>query len=208
MTETAPPTPDASELVPGWLIRLAAVGWRLLAAIALAVVLVQIVVTLWTVTASILLAGIIAATFAPFVLRLRDRGWSRIKAAAAVFIGAGVVIIAILAVITLAFLPYVSEFLSALTSGIAAVQARLADVNVPPEIGRLISDATDALKAWASTAASNVAGNVGSVATIAVLGTFLTFFFLMDGDKAWVWALSSANTWRRDAITSSGHIAL
>src|SRR5215831_10059322 len=54
MTETAPPPLDASELVPGWLIRLAAVGWRLLAAIALGVVLVQIIVVLWTVTASIL----------------------------------------------------------------------------------------------------------------------------------------------------------
>src|SRR5262245_9167841 len=208
MTETATPPPDESTLVPSWLIRLAAVGWRLLAAIALGIVLIQIIIVLWTVTASILLAGIVAATFAPFVLRLRDRGWSRIKAAAAVFLGAGVVILAILAVIALAFLPYVADFLSALSAGVAAVQKVLADVQIPPEIGRLLSDATDALRAWASDVASNVAGNVGQVATIAILGTFLTFFFLMDGDKAWVWALSSANTWRRDSITSSGHVAL
>ena len=31
---------------------------------------------------------------------------------------------------------------------------------------------------------------------------------MMDGDKAWVWALSSANEWRREAITTSGHVAL
>ena len=43
---------------------------------------------------------------------------------------------------------------------------------------------------------------------MAILATFLTFFFMMDGDKAWMWALSSANTWRRDAITTSGHVAL
>ena len=43
---------------------------------------------------------------------------------------------------------------------------------------------------------------------MAILATFLTFFFMMDGDKAWVWALSSANTWRREAITTSGHVAL
>src|SRR5262245_38319670 len=60
MTETAPARPEGSDLVPGWLIRLAAVGWRLLAAIALAFVLLQIVVTLWTVTASILIAGVVA----------------------------------------------------------------------------------------------------------------------------------------------------
>src|SRR5690242_13694748 len=208
MTDTAPPPLDASNLVPGWLIRLAAVGWRLLAAIALGVVLLLLVMILWTVAASILIAGIVAATFAPFVIRLRDRGWSRIKAAAAVFVGAGVVIIAILVVIALAFIPYIADFLAAVSAGVAVAKAQLATITIPPEIGQLLSDATDAIKAWATSAASSVAGNVGQVATIAVLGTFLTFFFLMDGDKAWVWVLSAANTWRRDAITTSGHVAL
>jgi predicted PurR-regulated permease PerM len=208
MTHTAPARPQESDLVPGWLIRLAAVGWRLLAALALGFVLLEIAVTLWTVTASILLAGIVAATFAPFVLRLRDRGWSRIRAAAAVFLVAAVVVLVILGIIAVAFLPYVSDVLNAITSGIAALQARLADVSIPPEIGRLISDATDALKSWASGAASSIAGNIGQAATIGILATFLTFFFMMDGDKAWTWALSSANTWRRDSVETSGHVAL
>jgi predicted PurR-regulated permease PerM len=43
---------------------------------------------------------------------------------------------------------------------------------------------------------------------VSILATFLTFFFMMDGDKAWVWAMSSANAWRRDAITSAGDVAL
>ena len=81
--------PEGSGLVPGWLLRLAAIGWRLLATIALGLVLIWIASLLSTVTASILVAAIVAATFAPFVLALRDRGWSRIKAAAAVFLGAG-----------------------------------------------------------------------------------------------------------------------
>ena len=55
---------------------------------------------------------------------------------------------------------------------------------------------------------SAIAADVGTVATIGILATFLTFFFMMDGDKAWVWALSSANTWRREQITTSGHVAL
>jgi putative heme transporter len=208
MTETAPARPEGSDLAPGWLIRLAAVGWRLLAALALGFVLLEIAVTLWTVTASVLLAGIVAATFAPFVLRLRDRGWSRIKAAAVVFLVAAGVIIVILGIIAIAFLPYVADAVNAITSGVAAVQARLADISIPPEIGQRIADATDALKAWASGAASGIAENLGTAATIAILGTFLTFFFLMDGDKAWTWALSSANTWRRDAVSTSGHVAL
>ena len=107
MSEIATALPPDDGLVPGWLQRLAAVGWRLLAAIALVLVLIGILTVLSTVTASVLVAAIVAATFAPFVLALRNRGWSRIKAAAAVFLGAAVVIIATLAIIALAFLPYV-----------------------------------------------------------------------------------------------------
>jgi putative heme transporter len=208
MSQSQPAPSEVSDLVPGWLQRLAAVGWRLLAAIALGLVLLRIVTLLSTVTASILVAGIVAATFAPFVLALRNRGWSRIKAAAAVFVGAGVVILAIIGVIALAFLPYIADFLNAISSGITTIQGRLADASIPPEIGKAIEQASTALTTWLSTATSDAAGNLATIGTIALLATFLTFFFLMDGDKAWVWALSLANTWRRDAITSSGHVAL
>ena len=108
MTEIAPAPPEVAGLVPGWLQRLAAIGWRLLAAIALGIVLLRIAILLSTVTASILIAAIVAATFAPFVLTLRNRGWSRIKAAAAVFLGAAAVIIATLVIIAIAFIPYIA----------------------------------------------------------------------------------------------------
>ena len=88
MTDTVPAPAEEAGLVPGWLQRLAAIGWRLLVTIALGLVLLEIAVLLSTVTVSILVAAIVAATFAPFVLALRKRGWSRIKAAAAVFVGA------------------------------------------------------------------------------------------------------------------------
>jgi putative heme transporter len=208
MTEIAPATPEGGGLVPGWLVRLAAVGWRLLATILLGLVLLEIAVMLSTVTASILIAAIVAATFAPFILTLRNRGWSRIKAAAAVFLGASVVIIATLVIIAVAFIPYISDALQALQTGIASLQARLAEGSIPPEVGRAIDHATQGLQAWLSASVSEIVGDIGSIATVAILATFLTFFFMMDGDKAWVWAMSSANTWRRDAITTAGDDAL
>src|SRR6478752_873101 len=119
MTDFAPSKPGGDGLVPGWLERLAAIGWRLLATIALGLVLLWIAVLLGTVTASILVAAIVAATFAPFVLALRDRGWSRIKAAAAVFVGAMLVILATLVVIVLAFLPGIQSAVEGITSGVA-----------------------------------------------------------------------------------------
>src|SRR5882672_1823979 len=109
MSQIAAELPPDSGLVPGWLERLAAIGWRLLVTIALGLVLLWIAVLLSTVTASVLVAAIVAATFAPFVLALRDRGWSRIKAAAAVFLGAMLVILATLVVIGLAFLPAIKS---------------------------------------------------------------------------------------------------
>ena len=208
MTEFAPASPPGTDLVPGWLQRLAAIGWRLLAAIVLALVLLEIAVVLSTVTASILVAAIVAATFAPYVLALRDRGWSRIKAAAAVFLGAAFVISATLIVIAIAFIPYITQVLQTLSASLSTLKGILASVDIPPEIGIVIDQAASGLQAWLSGAASGLVSDLASVATVAILATFLTFFFMMDGDKAWVWSLSSANTWRRDAITTSGHVAL
>ena len=64
------------------------------------------------------------------------------------------------------------------------------------------------LEAWLSASLSGVFATIGEIATIAILSTFLTFFFMMDGDKAWMWAMRSANAWRRDAIEAAGDDAL
>jgi predicted PurR-regulated permease PerM len=208
MSEIGTATPSDSDLVPGWLLRLAAIGWRLLAAIVLGLVLIRIAAELATVTTSILVAAIVAATFAPYVLELRRRGWSRIKAAAAVFLGAAFVILATLLVVLIAFLPYVGQVVAALGDGITAFQTRLAELSLPPGIGLAVGVVSKGIESWLSQYAAAIAGDIGAVATVAILGTFLTFFFMMDGDKAWGWGLSSANTWRRDEISSSGHVAL
>ena len=77
-----------------------------------------------------------------------------------------------------------------------------------PRSARRSTRRVQGLQAWLSSAASAIAGQIGEAATIGILGTFLTFFFMMDGDKAWVWVMSSANAWRRDAITTAGDEAL
>ncbi len=150
MTEISPAMPGDNGLVPGWLQRLAAVGWRLLATIALGLVLIYIAVLLGTVTASVLVAAIVAATFAPFVLALRDRGWSRIKAAAAVFVGAMAVIIATIVIIVIAFLPAITSVIDGITGGVARLKDVLASLDLPPEVGAAIDHATKGLQDWIS----------------------------------------------------------
>jgi predicted PurR-regulated permease PerM len=208
MTEIAPPMSGGSGLVPGWLQRLAAVAWRLLATIALVVVLIWISLLIGTVTASVLVAAIVAATFAPFVLALRNRGWSRIKAAAAVFLGAMAVIIATIVIIVIAFLPAITSIIDGVTSGVAKFKDALASLDLPPEIGVAIDHATQGFQAWISSQVAGLAGTIATVATVAILGTFLTFFFMMDGDKAWGWVMSSAKSWRRERIETAGDVAL
>ena len=77
-----------------------------------------------------------------------------------------------------------------------------------PRSGLAIDNATQGIQAWVSASVSDIVTKVADVATIAILATFLTFFFMMDGDKAWVWVMSSVNTWRRETIATSGHVAL
>ena len=203
MSESAPATPSAIGLVPGWLERLAAVGWRLLAAILLGVVLFSIAARARDRHGSILIAAIVAATFAPFVLALR-RSWlvadqgsrrglprrggrhhrdarrhrhrvhpvhRRGRRRPSV----------------MASPPLKQQLASRRTS-----RRRSASPSTAPR---------RASQAWVS--AQPVVGLRRTSARSRrspILATFLTFFFLMDGDKAWVWALSSANTWRREAI--------
>ena len=72
---------DDPDLVPSWLTRLAAISLRLLLVIAAAAVVLWFAALIWTSTVSIIVALIVSATFAPYVLWLRNRGWSRTAAA-------------------------------------------------------------------------------------------------------------------------------
>ena len=205
---TTPARPAILDLVPGWLVRLGAIGWRVLAALLVGLVAIELAIALSTVTVSVLVAVVVAATFAPFVMRLRDRGWSRTRAAAVVTVGAVAVILVTLVLIGLSFAPYIGDMRAAIESGLVALRDRLAEVSIPPEVADAIAKAEAGLDAWLSEAAGGIASTIANVATVGVLASFTTFFLLQDGDKAWVWAMRSASDWRRETITSSGHVAL
>ena len=129
-TSTAVPVNDGepaapvSDLVPKWLENLAALGWRVFVIAALLVVLWLLVSVLWVVTASIVVAIVIAAFFAPYALRLRARGRSRTAAAAIVWVVALAIVGGALLLLGLAMLPYVVELLRDLDAGRAAAPGR------------------------------------------------------------------------------------
>ena len=114
--------PADTVVIPGWLRRLGALSWRLLAISGLAAVTIWLAVLLGTVTVSVLLSLVVAASFAPLVGRLRARGWSKTKSSALatfLFFLLGVIV---LLVIALAFIPNAVEMVRSIQSGVAELR--------------------------------------------------------------------------------------
>jgi len=194
--------------VPLWLVRLGAIGWRLLVVLALGLVLLLIAWTIGTVTASVALALIVSAAFAPLVIRLRARGWARTKAAAvATLIAVGIVGF-VLAVAAAVLIQYGPEVIAAVESGLAALRDWLAGASVPPEISDAIDKLTESLKSWLASSITAMIGNLSTMFTVLLFGTFTTFFLLQDADRAWAWAMQAASERRRGAATASAVRAL
>ena len=198
------PTP----IVPEWLANLAALGWRVFVIVALIVALWLLASALWTVTASITVAVVIAATFAPIVVRLRKRGRSRAAAAAIVWVVALVVLLVVGVVLGLALIPYVADVLRSVDDSIARLQADLAAANIPPQVAVAVRDVISAMRGGSGDVMSAIGAQVASAVTIMVLAVFLIFFFLKDGDKAWVWIFQAASDQKRERITDAGDDAL
>ena len=134
MTSRPAPVRPRIPLVPGWLVRLAAIGWRVLVTLALGVVLFGIAVQLSTVVWSIILALILAATLAPFVSERRARGASRAKAAGIVSLRAVLVFGARHRRIVIVLAPSVTAIVTAFDSGIGTVRDQLTGLGVSADL--------------------------------------------------------------------------
>jgi predicted PurR-regulated permease PerM len=207
MTDRAMPDPEV-EIVPDWLGNLAALGWRMLAIAALVVAGWYLCTVLWVVAASIAVAIVIAAAFAPLVVRLRSRGRSRTAAAAIVWLAALLILGGTAVLLAVAVFPYVAAVVTALADGLSALKTDLAAYNLPPEFSNLVGNAVSALRGLSADLVGQVAGSVADVVTVIVLATFLVFFFLQDGDKAWVWIFQAASAPKRERIFEAGDDAL
>jgi len=218
MPDAAAAIPDAPmkrppvSVVPTWLANLASRAWRVTAMVGLVVAAWLLATLLWTVTASIAIAVVVSALFAPWVMRLRRQGRSRTAAAAVVWASALGAVVAIGLVVVLLLLPSVTRIVGLVADAVRSFEARLAAVNLPPAVSHVVDDLVRIVRDVAGPASAPTSGGfvgwAASAITILVLSTFLVFFFLRDGDRAWLWAFQSVELSKRDRITTAGEDAL
>ncbi len=201
-------TAEKGRAVPAWLENLAAVGWRALVVVALIIALAYLGTVIGTVLASIGLAVIVAVILAPFVLRLRDGGRSRNSAAGIVWIATLAVGAGVLALLAISLIPYLGELLDRLRAGQAEVDAAVSDLALPPMVSETVGDVIRDVEDIGGDAVGSVVGSVVNLVGILVLGTFLLFFFLRDGDKAWAWLFQWIDEEKRERIDTAGDDAL
>jgi putative heme transporter len=196
-------------LVPGWLDRLAAISWRVLVVIALALVFASLAVFLETVTGAILVGLTVAAMVYPIVVSLQvRRGWPRARAAAAASFLAIVIVVIALFVIIVAFIPSIVALIQANQNGIAALTSFLTDRGAPPAVLEVVDRAVTGVQAWIVDGLAQLVGPIAAFTTIMILGGFLTFYLLEDGDRAWDQAASSLGDEHAEALTTRGSLAL
>jgi len=198
----------AEPAIPGWLRRIGAISWRLLAIAGLAAVTIYVAVILGTVTVAVLLALVVAASFAPMVGGLRSRGWSSTAASAAATGAAALIALAALLVVVLWMIPELRGMADAIQAGVDELRAELLGLNLPPLIAEQVAEIIGGVRDWVGSAMSNLVGGVVSVVTVGFLALFLTFFLLNDGEKGWVWLLNITTERKRERIDTAGRNAL
>jgi len=205
--ETGPLSSRAGDLegvgfLPGWLRRMAAMGWRLLAVAGMIAVVVAIALALSTTTEAILVAAVVSATVAPLVSRLRARGWGSSRAAGVASIVALLAALAVALLFVLAFLPYVVQLSETARDSISTLIQRLTDMGIPSQLLDPLRTFVDGFDAWLTNAFSELVGPVASVVTALILGGFLTFYLLSDGDRGWVQLTGDLNKHAANTLTA------
>ena len=194
--------------VPSWLTRLAAIGWRVLVTVAFAAVVVAFAMYLSLVSLSILFGVIAVATLGPFKERLLARGWGNAKAAGGALGAAVLIVSGALLLIALALVPFLVEVTQYIHGGLERLNTELASTNLPANVASTLDSVVTQVETWLSQQASAIVNGLVEVGTIVMLGLFLTFYFLLDGDKAWDLGLAGLGEWPRDRIRDAGEEAM
>ena len=178
-------------LVPGWRVRSGAVGWRVLAVVGVAIVAGLVVAAVPVSATATLVSMVLAAALAPTALRLRAAGRSRTIAAAITFGAAAILIVGVTVLLIVLLVPDLQAVGAAVELGIAGIRERLAEMGALENASQFLDHLAASVSASLTPDLGAVVGTLVTAGTVIVLGTFLTFFLLVDGDRGWAWLMRS-----------------
>ena len=177
---------DGLSFMARWSLRLALIGLGL-------ALLWWLIAKLWVIVMPVLLALLISTVLYTPTAWLRRRGAPPALAAAAVMLGALVLLGAVLYFLATSITGGVSEIATGAVAGLQSIQDWLSG---PPlnlratQFDALLQQATQRLQSSVSAIASSVLTGVGTVASLVVTGLLalvLAFLFVKDGDRFLPW---------------------
>ena len=116
--------------------------------------------------------------------------------------------IAGLALILFALVPSLVEMARNAQAGVARLEADIAASGSPPQVATTLDQIVTQVQTWLAAQATAIVSGIAGVATIVMLGLFLTFYFLLDGQKGWDVGLRDLREWRRVRIRTAGEDAM
>jgi putative heme transporter len=201
---------DARPDVPPALRRLAAWSWRLLVIITAVGLMLYLLILLKVVVVPVIVALFLATLLVPMVNWLQARGWPHLTAVLAVFLGAVLLLVGIIA----GFVPLIAGELDTLRQradeGIGEVQGFIASRPFglsEADLNRYLDQARERFTENSSgltQGAVQGATLVGEVITGLILCLFLTFFFVKDSERFTRWILDFAGHRRAGHLREIG----
>jgi putative heme transporter len=196
--------------VPPSLVRLAAWSWRLLVVLTAAGLLLYLLIVLKVIVVPVIVALFLATLLVPLVGWLEGHGWRHLGAVLAVFGGAVLVLVAIIA----GFVPLIGNELDTLRQradeGVAEVQRYIASRPFglsQADLNRYLDQARQRFTENSSGLTRGAVAGVtvvGELVTGLILCLFLTFFFVKDSARFTRWILDFAGRHREAQLRELG----
>ncbi len=182
----------SGELVPPWLEHYAAWAWRLLVAMALALILIVPLLVIPMLLVPLIMAAVLAPALVPAVAGLVRRGWSRPLAAAVstVVLTGAVIGLSVLAVAVL--VGNAAGLVDKVSDGAGQANGALGG------LGGTLAGFIDSVSVNIASLVVSLTAGLAALTIMMGVGIILTFVALRDGRAGWAAVTSTLAPWRRE----------
>ncbi len=194
------------ERVPAWLRASAAVGWRLLVVLAVAMLVVTVLARLYLVTAPVAIALFLATVAVPAARWMERRRVPRTVAALFTVVGGFLAVLMLIGGSVPLFMAEMGKLGQQVQQGWEALLRLLEQAPEPisaERVRQLVDRAAGEARANAGrllTGALGGAALVGEIITMILLSLIVLFFFVKDGEQITGWMLQLMPRARRDTV--------